>query len=142
MVFVHDEGSVFDAPLEEVWKFLGSPGAHEHAHRHRAVRRTPLGEEAGEYSGEQDWDGRPTRFTMQWRSFHPLGIAYRVVEGPFEGSAFFLYYTPLGPRTAVTIVGDFRSSSIPSNEVADSVDRFFALEFEQDHAGIRGRSSE
>lgn len=139
MVFVRDEGSLFEAPLDVVWEFVSSGDGHSSAHRHRKVDRRPLPGNSGQYSWEQEFDGAPTRFVMRWTAFPPVGIAYDVLEGPFTGSRFFLYYTPLGPRTGVTIVGEFCSPTLPVEEIPPAVDRFFALEFEQDHAAIRAR---
>lgn len=139
LVFLRDEGSVFDAPLDVVWDFVGSRDEHSQAHRHRDVRRERLSENSGRYSWIQDFLGRPEPFTMRWTSFAPVGLAYDVLEGPFAGSRFFLYYTPQGGRTAVTIVGEFTSPTIPAPDLAAAVDRFFSLEFEQDHAAIRER---
>jgi hypothetical protein len=136
MVFLQDEGSVFGAPVEEVWRFVGSGDHHSHAHRHRKVRRRLLPGNSGSYSWEQDFLGRPERFTMRWSSFYPVGIAYAVLAGPLSGSKFFLYYVPRGPRTGVTVVGEFVSPTIPSEEVAAAVDRFFSTEFEQDRSAI------
>lgn len=137
VVFIRDEGSVYDVPVHQVWEFLGAPEVHQAAHRHRNVRRVTVGESAGEYSWEQDWDGQPTRFTMRWTAFAPLAIAYEVLDGPFRGSRFFLYYTPQGNRTAVAIVGEFVSPTIPSAKVRAAVERFFRLEFDQDLDAIR-----
>jgi hypothetical protein len=136
MVFVHDQGSVFDAPLEKVWAFVSSREVHSAAHRHRSVRREIISETKGQYSWEQEFDGTPARFTMRWTSFHPVGVAYDVLEGPFAGSRFFLYYTPRGPRTEVGVVGEFVSSTIPEKELPAAVDRFFSLEFEQDSRAL------
>ena len=137
MVFLRDEGSVFDAPLDVVWAFVSDGDAHSTAHRHRDVRRERLSERSGQYTWVQEWQGSPVRFTMRWTSYYPLGVAYDVLEGPFEGSRFFLYYTPLGPRTGVTVVGEFVSPTIPAGSVPAAVDRFFSVEFDQDHGGIR-----
>lgn len=136
MVFVVDDGGVFDAPLEEVWRFVSSPEAHSGAHRHRGTARRRLSENVGEYSWEQPFDGGTARFTMRWTAFVPLGVAYEVLEGPFAGSRFFLYYTPRGARTAVTVVGEFVSSTIPLDRLEAVVRRFFATEYEQDRDGI------
>jgi hypothetical protein len=139
MVFVRDEGSVFEVPLDDVWKFVSSGDRHSEAHVHRDVAREVLGERSGKYSWEQTFDGAPTRFSMVWTSFHPLGVAYEVVEGPFEGSRFFLYYLPMGPRTGVGVVGEFVSPTLPESEIPAAVDRFFSKEFDQDHAALRRR---
>jgi hypothetical protein len=137
MVFIRDDSSVFDAPLNAVWEFLGRPDEHTVAHRHRDVKRVRLSESSGQYSWEQEFDGRPERFTMRWHSYHPVGIAYDVLEGPFTGSRFFLYYVPQGQRTGVSVVGEFVSPTLSEPDLVAAVDRFFSLEFEQDHAAIR-----
>ena len=139
MSFVRDEGSVFNAPLEEVWRFLSDPQAHQSAHHHRDVERKSLGENSGDYSWVQDFEGRAERFRMRWTAFPMFGIAYEVLEGPFVGSKFFAYYRPRGPKTRVTLVGDFVSPTIPAARLEPSVLAFFALEFEQDNAAISAR---
>lgn len=73
---------------------------------------------------------------MRWTSFHPFGIAYEVLEGPFVGSTFFVYYRPRGATTRVTLVGDFLSPTIPPSRLEAAVLGFFAREFEQDQAAI------
>jgi hypothetical protein len=139
MVFVRDDGSEFDAPLDEVWEFVGSGDEHSHAHHHQDWRRERGEGNSGTYSWEQEFAGRPMRFTMHWVSYHPLGVAYDVPEGPFAGSRFFLYYVPRGPRTGVSVVGEFLSSTIPADRLEAEVLRFFAVEFDQDQAALRGR---
>ena len=139
MVFLRDEGSAFEAPIESVWGFLDDPDAHTRAHEHTDVARERTGPDTGTYSWTQPFDGEPAAFAMRWRSYYPLGIAYEVLAGPFEGSRFFLYYTPLGDRTGVSVVGDFRSPTLPDAALPRAVERFFAREFEQDHAAIRSR---
>jgi len=136
MVFVRDEGSVFNAPIEEVWRFLSTESAHSEAHRHRKVERKPRQGNSGEYTWEQDFEGKPAKFAMRWTSFPLFGIAYEVLEGPFVGSKFFSYYRPRGTMTRVTMVGDFVSPTIPAARLEAAVLGFFALEFEQDSAAI------
>ncbi len=136
MVFLCDTASAFDAPLEIVWEFVGSRERHSTAHGHRHVSRERLPGNAGEYSWEQEFMGSPTRFTMRWTSFHPLGLAYEVLEGPFAGSKFFLIYEPDGPRTRVSIFGEFVSPALRPSDVKSAVERFFAREYEEDRAAI------
>jgi hypothetical protein len=136
VVFVRDEGSVYNASLEEVWRYLSTGDRHSEAHRHRSFSRKSLPGNAGEYTWEQEFEGKPERFTMRWTAFPLFGIAYEVLEGPFVGSKFFAYYRPRGNKTRVTIAGDFVSPSIPSARLESSVLGFFAKEFEQDSAAI------
>lgn len=132
MVFVRDEGSVYNAPVEVVWKFLSSDAQHSRAHAHRNAVGKELSGNSGEYSWDQDFEGKSERFTMRWTAFPPFGLAYEVLEGPYVGSKFFVYYRPRGAKTRVTIVGDFVSPSIPPVRLEPSVLAFFAREFEQD----------
>jgi len=138
-MFLRDEGGIFDAPLEAVWEFVGSGDGHSSAHDHKDVRRQLDGDTVGTYSWVQPFRGQKERFTMRWRSYHPLGIAYEVLEGPFEGSRFFLIYEPRGERTGVTVVGEFVSPTISVAELRSAVDGFFSVEFEQDSAALRAR---
>jgi len=135
-MFLWDEGSEFAAPLESVWEFVSSGDRHAAAHQHRGVRRQQRSSTLGTYSWRQPFRGKPERFTMRWRSFHPVGIAYEVLEGPFAGSKFFLIYEPRGATTAVSVVGEFEAATIPAQELAGAVDEFFSLEFEQDRAAL------
>jgi hypothetical protein len=137
VTFVVDTGSYFEAPLDRVWAFVSSGPTHGEAHRHQDQQRVRDSESVGRYSWTQEFDSRAARFTMRWHAFPPLGIAYEVLEGPFAGSTFFLYYAPEGNRTGVTVVGEFVSPTIPLGQVEPAVRRFFALEFEQDQAAIR-----
>ncbi len=137
MVFLRDEGSLFDAPLETVWEFVGSGDAHSTAHVHSATHRERHAELSGTYSWVQEFDGRRVPFRMRWTSYWPLGIAYEVLDGPFTGSKFFIYYEGRGEKTAVGIVGEFVSPEIPDADLPSAVDRFFAREYDQDNAALR-----
>ncbi len=138
MVFVKDEGSVFEASIDDVWRFLGAGKKHSEAHHHREVRRQVLSENSGVYSWKQGFMGKSQPFKMRWLALAPLGIAYEVLEGPFAGSKFFLYYTPKGRRTGVTVVGEFASTTISPSRLKSAVTQFFTTEFEQDSAVIQG----
>ncbi|HYK94199.1 MAG TPA: SRPBCC family protein [Thermoplasmata archaeon] len=137
MVFVRDEGSLFDAPLEEVWAYLGSGEPHSAAHHHANVDRIREGPGAVSYGWEMPFEGRHSRFRMRSYAFVPLGVVFDVVEGPFEGSRFLLLYSPRGTRTRVSIVGEFRSPVLAESEIAPAVNRFFEREFAEDSAGLR-----
>ncbi len=136
MVFLRDEGSEFDAPLEEVWAFVGSGDHHSRAHRHEATSRVRHSESSGTYAWEQPFGEGRARFAMRWTSYWPLGIGYEVLEGPFQGSKFFLIYEPRGSTTAVSVVGEFVSPTLPVEQIESAALRFFSVEFDQDRAAI------
>lgn len=141
MVFYHDDAGEFEAPLDLVWAYFRSPGDHRTAHGHRHSRLESLTETCFLATWEQEFAGRSVEFQMRGTEFPPLGFAYEVLRGPFAGSKFFNYYRPRGPRTGVTLVGEFRSLTLPDGELEAAVRAFFDTEFEQDRAGLLGMSA-
>ncbi len=139
MVYVRDTDGIFEAPLEDVWSFVGSGDSHSSSHDHHAVRRERHSENSGTYSWDQSFDGANVRFSMRWTSHWPLGIAYDVLEGPFLGSKFFLIYEPRGRTTAVHVFGEFVSPTLAPSEIEAAVHRFFEKEFQQDREALRRR---
>ncbi len=137
VTFVFDDSGIYDAPVELIWKYFSSAVDHRVAHRHRNSRLTELTDTSFIASWEQEYEGRPVTFSMRGTSFYPLGLAYEVLEGPIAGSKFLFYYTPLGQRTRVTLVGEFSSPTIPPGQLPSKVMDFFSTEFEQDAEGIR-----
>jgi hypothetical protein len=137
MVFLFDDSGVFEAPLDSVWKYFNSEVAHRSAHHHRQSRLEELSATSFVASWEQDFEGGSVQFKMRGTEYPPLGLAYEILEGPFAGSKFFFYYTPLGERTRVTLVGEFASESIPEAELPSKVIGFFSAEFLEDAEGLR-----
>jgi hypothetical protein len=139
MVFIRDEGSFFDATLEDVWKYLASGDAHSGAHHHRKVKRKALGENSGIYSWKQDFRGKAERFSMQWQTYYPVGIGYEVLEGPFELKILFDLYSEWGSNSSFDI-GDFVSPEIAQKCLTDYITTFFDLEFQQDSEALQPRN--
>ena len=75
---------------------------------------------------------------MRWRSFHHVGIALQVLEGPFAGSRFFRPYKPRDHVTAAGAVGRSISRTITVDALASSAETRFAAGFEQGRAVIGG----
>ncbi|MFZ1023632.1 MAG: hypothetical protein WAN87_05815 [Thermoplasmata archaeon] len=136
MVFIFDDSGVFEAPIGTVWTYFNSGLAHRSAHHHRKSKLEELSEASFVACWEQDYEGGPVVFRVHGTEYPPLGLAYEILEGPFVGSKFFIYYTPLGDRTRVSLVGEFASDSIPTAELESKVTDFFATEFEQDRMGL------
>jgi hypothetical protein len=84
-MLLREEGDSFAAPLEVVWAFVSSRDRHAAAHVHEEVHRELENERSGTYAWTQRLLRRRERFVMRWRSYHPLGLAYEVLAGPFEG---------------------------------------------------------
>src|SRR5438445_13491479 len=113
MVFIKDEGSVFDAPIDVMWKYIQSP-AHGQAHRSIRNRQTqPAGENTQLASMERNVGGSWVKVVNPLTILPPLGIAFEALEGPFAGSKFVYIYTPLGAKTGIAVYGEYASSQIP-----------------------------
>jgi hypothetical protein len=138
MVHIVDEGSQFDVPIETIWKFLQAPDDHGASHPdHKNLQARPLADGKLQVAWEQEMEGRPVKVVNHISMFPPLGIAIEMVEGPLAGSKFFNFYTPHGAKTAVTIVGDFRSPSVPENRIEPIVRQNFEHVFTQDTAALK-----
>ena len=100
MVFIKDEGSVFDAPIDVLWKYIQSP-AHGQAHRSIRNRQTqPAGENTQLASMERNVGGSWLKVVNRLTILPPLGIAFEALEGPFAGSKFVYIYTRSARRRA------------------------------------------
>jgi len=64
-------------------------------------------------SWDEEIDTQSLHIKMKGTVFYPLGIAFEMIEGPFAGSIYFIYYLPLdNNQTKIAIAGEFRSASI------------------------------
>lgn len=137
MVHLVDEGSHFDAPVEMVWKFVQS-GDHGSSHRdHENPQMKPLSENSAQVSWEQDMMGQRVKVVNRVTHHAPLGFTVEVLEGPIAGSKFYQFYTPKGPKTGVTIVGEFTSKMIPENQIEAVVRKNFQQVFDEDTAALK-----
>jgi hypothetical protein len=136
-MYFRDDTGVFEAPLEVVWAYLGATPDHRAAHLHRENRLEWSDDAHFLAHWEQDLWGGVETLGMRGHVLRPLGLAYEIVEGALAGSKFVFYYTPMGPRTRVTLVGEFVSTTIPAGELEEKVRTLFDLEFAQDEAGLR-----
>jgi hypothetical protein len=119
MVFIEDIGSIFDAPLDKVWK-LGEAHAKEGNKIHPNTRNNKteiVNDTTFINSWEEDMNGQTIKIKAKGTIYYPLGMAFEILEGPFSGSKFFNYYIPKdNNKTSVNIVGDFRSNVISDDE--------------------------
>lgn len=137
MVHIKDEGGTFDAPIDVVWKFLQSPEEHGKVHRQRHGSLRLLSENQVVVSWEQEFQGRSLKLTNRITLLPPLGFAVEALEGPFAGSKFVNYYLPRGPKTEVTIVGEFTSKTLPEAQVPEVLRAYLELLFQDDSVALR-----
>ena len=138
MVRIRDEGSEFEAPLEVVWRFLGSPethlGAHEGERNHRIEKvyentllarwETRVGDE---------WVPVTNRVTL----LPPVATLIETLEGPWTGTKLVHVYSPAGPHTRVDVYGDFVMAGRDDADVERVAAEGLGAMFEMDRAAIR-----
>ena len=135
MVFIHDEGSEFDAPLDKVWKLNASEGRHNHP-----SLRNMGSEMEGEHPilkyetamPDGSWAKNRVRMTL----LPPVGIAFETLEGPMAGSRSFQFYTPKGAKTGITVVGEYVSPGVPEAVLKKEVLRFLETVFGEDQSNL------
>ena len=139
MVRVRDDESRFEAPIDRVWALVRAhrremPSIHPTV---RNVRIEQVAEGIGLAVWEMEFLGRPVTMHTRVVQFPPLGKLIEYLAGPLAGSKELTFFTPEGDRTRVTVVGDYRSPTMPDAELAAAVDAWHALEFEEDSAYLR-----
>src|SRR2546427_12729908 len=138
MVFIKDEGSVFEAPIDVMWKYIQSPA---HGQAPRAIRKGqthPAGENPQLASMERNVGGSGVKVVNRLTILPPLGIAFEALEGPFAGSKFVYIYTPLGAKTGIAVYGEYTSPQIPAGQLESGVRASLEEGFNEDAPAIRG----
>jgi hypothetical protein len=137
MVYIRDEGSMFDAPVNVVWEFVQSDTDHGSSHKgRRNFQRKQLGENTVQLDWEQDVDGKWIQMSNRLTFHPPIGFFVEPMAGPMAGSKFFNYYVPKGEKTEVVVVGDWNSSMIPPAQLEKAVMANLEKVFKEDSAGI------
>lgn len=140
MVFVRDEGAVFDAPVDVVWTYIFGGGAHDAAHhttrggKVTLVTKDPM---VILYRAERRYGADWKRETMRITFFPPVAAVQELLTGPLAGSKWTYVYTPQGRRTRVDAYGEFKSKSIASPRLKRLATQFLANEFREDAPGVR-----
>ena len=138
MVYVHDAGSTFDAPIETVWKYLQSDQDHGPSHEgRRNMERKQLSENSVQLTWEQEVDGKWLKFANKLTFHPPVGFFVEPLEGPMAGSKFFNYYVPKGNKTEVVVVGDWNSKTIPPAQLEKAVWANLEKVYHEDSEGLK-----
>ena len=138
MVYIKDEGSTFDAPIDFVWKYLNDGDVHDAVHK---TARNPKFEKVSDitfiYSSERllrgEWAPDKMRLTM----LPPVGIALEFLEGVLAGSKFVYIYSPNGEKTGIDVYGEFTSKQVPPGKVESVAREFLESEYRDDAPAIR-----
>jgi hypothetical protein len=137
MPFIADWGSVFDAPVDVVWKYIQSETDHGNSHKgRRNFERKAINENTVMLSWEQDMDGKWIRLSNRLTFHPPVGFFVEPLEGPMAGSKFFNYYVPKGNKTEVVVVGEWNSPTIPAPQLEKAVMANLEHVFHEDTVGL------
>jgi hypothetical protein len=122
LVFILDEGSVFDAPLEKIWRFMQQSRPEQHRHGNRTNFKIEREGNSATISFETEGPGG-TKIQIKNKNtmFPPVGRSQEYLEGPLAGSKAMTYYLPMGQRTGITVVGEYVSKTLPENKIRDFV---------------------
>src|SRR5208337_846119 len=97
MVYILDEGSVFDAPIDKIWKYLPSDN-HKHDSL-KLISREMVNSSAVVITAERNIMGKMVRTKIKNTLYPPFGFVQEHLEGPTTGSKAFVYYIPKGNKT-------------------------------------------
>jgi hypothetical protein len=143
VVYVRDEGSVFEEPIDTVWRYLLEGGEqHTAAHQEssRFLNAKVISPNCAELTAERRIDGRWSRFVSRTTHYAPLAVANEELEGDLAGSKFVLVFTPQRRRTRVDMFGDFHSETIPANRLERVVLGWFEGSFNEDVPALKSFS--
>ncbi len=136
MVYILDEGSEFDAPIDKVWKLAQSEAFHKHS-----FQKNPSAKMEGD-SALLSFDmatpaGKTTHHTLKITPVPPVGEILEYVEGDFAGTKAFNYYIPKGKKTGVTVVGEWVSKSVPADQLKKLVMENLETAFKEDQQNLK-----
>jgi hypothetical protein len=138
MVYIKDEGSVFDAPIEFVWKYIYGGEAHDSAHKTtRNGKLSKYSDITIIYASERHLRGKWANDKMRISMFPPVSVVTEWLEGVLAGSKLVYIYSPVGDKTRIDVYGEFTSKSLPPGEVESAAHEFLESEFTADAPLIR-----
>lgn len=132
MVYILDEDSIFDVPLERLWEYLPSD-----AHKHPSINLISREVNGNNVvvTSERSVDGKMVTTKLRITMYPPLGVAMEYLEGPAAGSKAFIHYAPKGSKTGITVVGDFKIAGVSDEEgTKKAVMQMLELSFNEDSA--------
>lgn len=138
MVFIEDNGAIYDASLEDLWQYLASPEhGSAHAGSARNLRVTSTDGPNALTSAERRLEGRWTAFVSKTSGFPPLCVCSEELEGDFAGTKFVSVYRPEFHVTRVDLFGDVRSPVFPPEEAHRKFLATLQVAYEEDVRGLR-----
>ena len=137
MVYLKDEG-VFDASIDKIWRFLQDDNAN---HEHQAVKFSKVLERSGklmvvEMDGMSP-DGKAFKQTAKFTFNPPKGFDMEFTSGPMTGTKHTHTYTPMGEKTKVEVVGEFKIQGLDEQATRKAVLAQLQQLFDEDNAALR-----
>jgi hypothetical protein len=138
MVFVKDEGSLFEAPIEFVWEYIYGGEGHDAAHQTtRNSKFSKVSEVTFVYGSERLLRGKWLPDQLRISMFPPVSVATEWMEGPLAGSKFVYVYSPHGEKTRIDVYGEFVSKTLAPGEIEATAREFLDSEYADDAPAIR-----
>jgi hypothetical protein len=134
MVYIIDEGSVFDMPIDKIWKYLQS---QEHNHPSLKMIAREMDGNTVTLTSERVIMGKTARVKVRNTLFPPFGMVQEHLEGPMAGSRAFQFYIPKGDKTGVTVVGDYVIKGLDEKATRDVVLDHAQTIFDEDNANMK-----
>jgi hypothetical protein len=134
MVYIIDEGSVFDMPIDKIWEYLRS---QEHNHPSIKVVAREMEGNTVTLTSERKIMGKAARVKVRNTLFPPFGMVQEYLEGPMTGSKAFLFYTPKGKKTGVTVVGDFVIKGLDEDATKEVILTQAQIVFDEDNSNMK-----
>ncbi|MCI4337451.1 MAG: hypothetical protein L3K17_09770 [Thermoplasmata archaeon] len=138
MVYVKDEGSVFDAPIDVVWAYIFGGGEHDGSHK---TTRNPKFEKLSDititYAAERKFRGKWAPHQLRISMIPPISVVTEWLEGVLEGSKLVYVYSPQGKKTRIDVYGEFTSKTLPPEDVESAAREWLSAEFKDDAAPVR-----
>jgi hypothetical protein len=138
MVYLKDEGSVFDAPIDFVWKYIFGGESHDSAHH--TTRKPTFGKVSDItilYGSERYLRGKWAPDQLRISMFPPVSVVTEWLEGALAGSKLVYVYSPEGERTRIDVYGEFTSKTLTPQEVEEAAREFLDGEFAADAPVLR-----
>ncbi len=145
MVFILDEGGVFDAPLERIWKLNRSKTFYKHPKSMKNMKSAKTEDPSTIYlTWESEVPGSKFNHKAKLTFLPPIGFTMDFLEGPFSGSRDIEYYIPMGDKTGITCVGDYKWSpgGLSDDQLKALVTEFYEEAFEEDKDNLVRMSKE
>jgi hypothetical protein len=138
VVYLKDEGSIFEAPIDVVWKYIFGGEGHDSAHK---TTRNPKFEKVSEitilYGSERFLRGKWAPDRMRISMFPPISVVTEWLDGVLAGSKFVYVYSPHGDKTRIDVYGEFTSKTLSPQEVEEAAREFLDSEFRDDAPAVR-----